>query len=43
LGVIAAHMGFSGIVSYAYTFFGFLGLFIITAIILKFFRKNKQA
>ncbi|MCL2169662.1 MAG: hypothetical protein FWB74_06535, partial [Defluviitaleaceae bacterium] len=40
LGVTAAHFGFSAMVSYAYTAFGFLGLFIITAIIVRFFRNK---
>lgn len=37
-GIAAAHVGFSNIVSHAYSFFGFLGLFIMTAIIVCFVR-----
>jgi len=35
LGVTVAHTGFSAMVSYGYTTFGFLGLFVVFAIILK--------
>lgn len=35
-GIAVAHFGFSAMVSNAYTFFGFLGLFIVVAIIAKF-------
>ena len=40
-GIIAAHAGFSNIVTRAYTFFGFLGLFIMFAIIIYFLRGRK--
>jgi len=33
--VIVAHFGFSAMVTHAYTFFGFLGLFIVVAILAK--------
>ncbi|MDR2183527.1 MAG: hypothetical protein LBE55_05080 [Clostridiales bacterium] len=36
LGIVAAHVGFSNIVAHAYSFFGFLGLFIMFAIIIYF-------
>ena len=42
-GVTAAHLGFSTIVNHAYRAFGFLGLFIITIILLRFFQNKKQA
>lgn len=35
LGVTAAHFGFSTMVSYGYTAFGFLGIFVVFAIILR--------
>ncbi|MCL2855315.1 MAG: hypothetical protein FWE21_06820 [Defluviitaleaceae bacterium] len=35
LGVTAAHLGFSTMVSYGYTAFGFFGVFIVFAIILR--------
>ena len=38
LGIAAAHAGFSNIVTHAYSFFGFLGLFIMFSIIIYFFR-----
>ncbi|MCL2573835.1 MAG: hypothetical protein FWE34_04690 [Defluviitaleaceae bacterium] len=34
LGIAAAHVGFSNIVTHAYTFFGFLGLFIMFSILI---------
>jgi len=36
IGVAAAHVGFSNIVTHAYSFFGFLGLFIMFSIIIYF-------
>jgi len=41
LGIIAAHVGFSNIVTHAYRFFGFLGLFIMVAIIIYFLSSKK--
>jgi len=35
LGVTAAHLGFSTMVSYGYTTFGFLGIFVVVAVILR--------
>ncbi|MCL2349906.1 MAG: hypothetical protein FWC67_00350 [Defluviitaleaceae bacterium] len=40
LAIATAHLGFSGIVSSAYTIFGFLGLFIIITILLNFLTKR---
>ncbi|MCL2397425.1 MAG: hypothetical protein FWC93_05095 [Defluviitaleaceae bacterium] len=37
-GIVAAHAGFSNIVTHAYAFFGFLGLFIMFAIIVYFIK-----
>jgi len=43
LGISAAHVGFSNIVTHAYRFFGFLGLFIMFAILIYFLtRKNAE-
>ena len=42
-GIIAAHAGFSNIVTRAYAFFGFLGLFIMVAIIICFVMGRKGA
>jgi len=39
-GIAAAHVGFSNIVTHAYSFFGFLGLFIMVAIIIYFLTAN---
>jgi len=36
LGAVAAHAGFSNIVAHAYSFFGFLGLFIMFSILIYF-------
>jgi uncharacterized membrane protein YkvI len=33
-GTLAAHVGFSNLVGYAYPFFGFLGIFIVAVVIL---------
>jgi uncharacterized membrane protein YkvI len=41
-GIAAAHIGFSNIVTYAYSFFGFLGLFIMFSIIIYFFTGIKH-
>ena len=38
LAIAAAHVGFSNIVTHAYSFFGFLGLFIMVAIIIYFIK-----
>ena len=43
LGIAAAHVGFSNIVTHAYSFFGFLGLFIMFAIIAYFFTQKNPA
>ncbi|MCL2375887.1 MAG: hypothetical protein FWC76_00685 [Defluviitaleaceae bacterium] len=42
LGIAAAHVGFSNIVTHAYSFFGFLGIFIMVSIIIYFFRGIKH-
>jgi uncharacterized membrane protein YkvI len=42
LGIAAAHAGFSNIVTHAYSFFGFLGLFIMFSIIIYFFTGIKR-
>jgi len=42
LGIAAAHVGFSNIVTHAYSFFGFLGIFIMISIIIYFFRGIKH-
>ena len=41
-GVAAAHAGFSNIVTHAYSFFGFLGLFIMFSIIIYFISGIKR-
>ena len=42
MGIAAAHVGFSNIVTHAYSFFGFLGLFIMFSIIIYFFTGIKH-
>ena len=41
LACFAAHLGFANIVSYGYSFFGFLGLFVVIAILIYFFKSFK--